>query len=227
MKQSGIFVTGTDTDVGKTWVGRMIIRQLMNQGVKVIPRKPVESGWQDNEQLTDAGLLAEAAGKMNLKKVCPNRFNAAISPVRAAALEGHSLTIPDVYEQCLVGVGKDDFVYVEGAGGFFSPLVNDQETRGLNADLARELGLPLLLVAEDRLGCINQVLLTLSAIKAYQLPVIAVVLNIVKEKGGGASQKEMNNYDDLKVLVDVPVFQVKYGQQEVSEKLIKALLLRC
>jgi dethiobiotin synthetase len=225
MKQSGIFVTGTDTDVGKTWVGRMIIRQLIANGIKVIPRKPVESGWQDNEPLTDAGILAKAAGVNDLQKVCPNRFRAAVSPVRAATLEGHSLSLQQVYQQCLEEVTSDNFLYVEGAGGFFSPLVNDPNSKGLNADLAKQLDLPVLLVAEDRLGCINQVLLTLSAIQAYQLPIIAVVLNRLREgeQCGCSPQSEMNNIEDLKTLINVPIYHLKHDQREIDDELIEVL----
>ncbi len=216
--QQGVFVTGTDTDVGKTWVGQMIIRQLCGSGVHVIPRKPVESGWQDDVEKTDAWLLAHAAGKEEeLELVCPNRFQAAVSPVRAAALEGKSLQISEVKQQCLEGVNLDDFLYVEGAGGFFSPLVND----GLNADLAKELGLPVLLVAEDKLGCINHILLSIAAIESYGLPVKGIVLNARKKAD---NQAVMNNLEDLQGLVSAPVFQVSFRQEQVAAQMLDALL---
>lgn len=218
MVQQGIFVTGTDTDVGKTWVGQQLIRQLISSDMSVVPRKPVESGWQaDNFIKTDAWKLATAASCANeLDKVCPNRFKAAISPVRAAALEKQTLSLESVSQQCLADLQKDDFLYVEGAGGFFSPLVSD----GLNADLAKALNLPVLLVAADRLGCINHILLTLAAIKSYGLHTVGIVLNQTGYSGGDSA---MNNLKDLLVLTKVPVFQLRYDEKSISEELLELL----
>lgn len=195
----GIFITGTDTDVGKTWFGERLIQYLRQNNISVTPRKPIESGWLHNEiNKTDAGRLAIAANQLEqLDQICPNRFKAAISPVRAAQLEGQSLTIEQLKQQCL-NINNNDFLHIEGAGGFYSPLASD----GLNADLAQALNLPIILVAEDRLGCINQVLLTLEAIKHRQLDVLCVFLNqkITNQEAA------MNNQEDLAVLSDVPVY---------------------
>ena len=229
--QPGVFVTGTDTDVGKTWLGQAVIRQLNEQGVKVVPRKPVESGWLDDVNKTDAWRLAKVAGcELELEKVCPNRFKAAVSPVRAAGLEGKALRLDLVTQQCFEGVDESSFLYVEGAGGFFSPLVSKEvakeesnRVRGLNADLAKSLNLPVLLVANDKLGCINHVLLTLAAIESYELSVVAVVLNRVEKS---ADNEDINNFEDLKSVLDRPIFQVKYGQSAVPAKLIELLLSR-
>ncbi len=223
-RHSGIFVTGTDTDVGKTWIGQAILRQLIENGVSVIPRKPVESGWLVDVTKSDAWLLAAAAGyEDDLDKVCPNRFKAAVSPVRAAHLEGRELQLNTVVDQCLRDLEKDDFLYVEGAGGFFSPLVENQNGKGLNADLAKSLNLPVLLVAQDKLGCINHVLLTLAAIKDYELPVVGVVLNSMDE-GVVIGNSDINNFEDLVSLLDVPVFLTQYGQSTVADELIKLML---
>ena len=217
-KQQGIFVTGTDTDVGKTWLGQIIIRQLCEQGIKVIPRKPVESGWSiDEETSTDGWLLAKAAHQEHqLDLVCPNRFKAAISPVRAAAMEQKTLHLETVKQQCIQTINNDEFLYVEGAGGFFSPLVSD----GLNADLAKSLGLPVLLIAENKLGCINHILLSIAAIRSYQLPLVAIVLNTREKTMLG----DMNNFEDLQSLVDIPVFQMQYQQGRIDEAFLQLLL---
>ncbi|MEE9302541.1 MAG: dethiobiotin synthase [Thiotrichaceae bacterium] len=221
MKQQGVFVTGTDTDVGKTWVGQMIIRQLCAANVNVIPRKPVESGWQTDVMKSDAWLLGSAAsvtGKTEaLDRICPNRFQAAISPVRAATLEGKVLLTKQLKQQCIDGIDQNDFLYVEGAGGFFSPLASD----GLNADLAKQLGLPVLLVADDKLGCINHILLSLAAIEGYGLSIKGVILNTRKEVD---VETQMNNFDDLQSLIGTPVFQVAYQQESISEELLRKLI---
>ncbi len=217
MKQQGVFVTGTDTDVGKTWVGQLIIRQLIHAGIAVVPRKPVESGWQTDIKQTDAWLLAYAAGKTDeLEQVCPNRLEAAVSPVRAATLEGKRLLIKEVKQQCLNGVDHNEFLYIEGAGGFFSPLAHD----GLNVDLAKGLGLPVLLVAEDKLGCINHILLSLAAIQHYGLSIKGIILNAKKQV---EHETEMNNFEDLQGLIKTPVFQVSYRQEAIPEQMLAVL----
>ncbi|TNF37112.1 MAG: dethiobiotin synthase, partial [Gammaproteobacteria bacterium] len=166
----GIFITGTDTGVGKTHTGVQIVRALAQRQIRVVPRKPVESGCvRDGDNLIpqDAQALKNAAGYQgSLASVCPFRFEPAISPLRAAHLAHQALATVKVTQACLNGVDTEkDFLLVEGAGGFYTPLCED----GLNADLAQALQLPVLLVAEDRLGCINQVLLNVQAIESRKL----------------------------------------------------------
>ncbi len=205
----GIFITGADTNVGKTWVSQQVIQLLVSQGLNVIPRKPVESGWTE-EAKTDAFLLAKAANKLeSLEQVCPNRFKLPISPDRAAVLEGKTVKLDTIKNQCLTPINSennnDDFLWIEGAGGFYSPLCSD----GLNADLAVLVNLPLLLVVEDRLGCINQTLLTIEAIEKRQLRLAAIVLNKVNQ----AEIEGMDNAQDLKKLTHYPVVSVGNKQQ--------------
>ena len=215
----GVFVTGTDTGVGKTWIGQMIIQSLRKQGIAVTPKKPIESGWQNPIAHTDAGLLATAAGIREPERVCPNHYQAALSPPRAAALEGQHLLLNTVIQQCMSETEEATFLYVEGAGGFMSPLTSD----GLNADLAKALDLPILLVAENRLGCINQVLLSLLAIEYYGLTAQAIVLNQINENST-PQMTQMNNAEDLQKLCTVPIVQVNYRQKTLPEKLIRLLM---
>jgi len=214
---NGIFITGTDTNVGKTWVGAHLISALCDRKINLVLRKPVESGWDDNNvENTDAYILAKAANQLDkLNDICPNRFSRPISPVRAAALEGKKLSIEAVKSQCVNGVEADQFIYVEGAGGFYSPLCAD----GLNADLASALNLPLLLVAENRLGCINQVLLNVEAIKHRGLELKAVVLNNIS---GDNKSHDMNNAEDLAGLLDCPIITTQHNQTSTDafEKLV-------
>ncbi len=203
----GIFITGTDTDVGKTWVSEKLIVFLVSQGVNVMPRKPVESGWPDDKTLSDAWKLASAASKTKqLTQICPNRFKAALSPDRAAILENKIILINDLKEQCLQSVAENQFLYVEGAGGYYSPICSD----GLNKDLAVALGLPIILVVKDRLGCINQTLLTLEAIEKSKLELLAIVLN----KTNSADVVGMDNLADLRTHCNIPVISIAYNQQD-------------
>ena len=217
---NGLFVTGTDTDVGKTWVGTQLIQALILRGVNVVPRKPIESGWPElteNLPTTDTWKLAKAAGlSEQLDSICPNRFPAPLSPVRAARMVGRELSLNEIRDQCLTNTNENDFLYVEGAGGFYSPLVED----GLNADLASKLSLPVVLVANNKLGCISQVLLCCEAMQRRQLDLRAIVLNQVNPD----SQTEaMNNQQDIAEYVSQPVFSLHHGQDNLPEPLIDLL----
>ncbi|MGH1536598.1 MAG: dethiobiotin synthase [Gammaproteobacteria bacterium] len=202
--QKGLFITGTDTDVGKTYIGSQIAIQLDGMGISVVPRKPIESGCQlsDGElQPEDAKKYFDAVkGKVPLEDICPFRFQPAISPQRAARLANTPINTKDTIHACMKNVSEMDYVVVEGAGGFYSPICED----GLNADLAIALQLPILLIANDQLGCINHILLTIEAIEKRNLKINAVVLNSQQQTHDDA----MNNVEDLKALVDIPVFSV-------------------
>ena len=217
----GVFITGTSTGVGKTFVGVEIARQLGQRKIKVIPRKPVESGClkQDGELIPqDANALKQAARyKGALSEVCPYRFEPPISPARAAHLANKSLSTEQLVNVCLQG-SEQGFLLVEGAGGFYSPLAEN----GLNADLAVALQLPVLLVAEDKLGALNQVLLNVEVIKMRGLQLAGVVLNALDEN----QNAHMDNSADLRERLDCPVFSNPYireGNAQLPEALIDEL----
>lgn len=194
----GVFVTATDTDAGKTWVSTRALLALRHNGYKVQARKPIESGWG---QLTlgnsDTGQLAHAAG-IPPEQVCHYRLQAALSPPRAALLENKHITLTDLQQSCLMGVHEGKFLLVEGAGGFYSPIASD----GLNADLAQRLGLPLLLVAPDRVGCLNHLLLTLEAAQRRHIAIAAIILNRRYPAPAG-----MDNAADLRQLTAIPIIE--------------------
>lgn len=194
----GVFVTATDTGVGKTWVSRRVITVLREQGLAVVARKPVESGWNTADvTTTDAWQLAQAAG-IEPEQVCRYHFEASLSPPRAAAQVGVTLSIAMLVQACCSGLTNQHYVLVEGAGGLYSPLAMD----GLNADLAVALGLPVLLVAEDRVGCLNAVLLSLEAAQRRGLQVAGIVLNRREPPPAG-----MDNAADLRAFTAIPLWQ--------------------
>jgi len=218
----GVFITGTNTDVGKTFIGVAIARALTQRNIKVIPRKPIESGCTrtDDELIPqDASALKEAANYQgSLSEVCPYRFEPPISPVRAAHLANKILTTEQLVSTCLEGSEKG-FVLVEGAGGFYSPLAEN----GLNADLAVALQLPVLLVADDRLGVLSQVLLNVEAIQMRGLPLAGVVLNQLDDD----RNDYMDNSADLREWLDCPVFTIPYTKDsgaDLPDALIDALV---
>lgn len=192
----GIFMTGTDTGVGKTWVGIQLITCLRALGREVMVRKPVESGWADDIQQTDAWQLAQAAGQAFDQRICPYHFSAALAPPRAAQLAGESVSLQQLAAACPTYWEPHQFLHVEGAGGFYSPIADD----GLNADLAQRLGLPVIVVAEDRLGCINHVLLTVAAVQQRGLTLAGVILNARTHRVNG-----MDNAQDMCQYLDVPI----------------------
>ncbi|MCK4704051.1 MAG: dethiobiotin synthase [Gammaproteobacteria bacterium] len=218
----GVFITGTSTDVGKTFVATEIARQLYQQNIVVIPRKPIESGCikRDGELIPqDAEALKIAANYQgSLSEVCPYRFEPPISPVRAAHLANKILTTEQLVNICLQG-SEQGFVLVEGAGGFYSPLAEN----GLNADLAVALQLPVLLVADDKLGVLSQVLLNTEAIQVRGLQIAGVVLNALDN----TQNDHMDNAADLRERLSCPVFSSPYmkdGDAQLPEALIKSLM---
>lgn len=176
----GLFVTGTDTDVGKTAVAVAILHELRAAGRLVGGYKPVASGGAAGG---DAAALWAAAGQpLSLAAVCPQVFSAAIAPHRAARLESRHV------DERLLRTGFEPWrarggvVVVEGAGGLFSPLADTT----LNVDLVRDLGLPVVVVDVARLGAIGRTLGLVRAARAEGLRVAAVVLSQVAALGGAA-----------------------------------------
>ena len=175
----GLFITGTDTEVGKTYVAALIARSLHEAGRRVGVYKPAASGCRVVERKLvsdDAVLLWEAAGRPGeLDRVCPQRFRAPLAPHLAARQEGKRLD-PELLRR---GVdywrATSDVILVEGAGGLMSPLGDEEYV----ADLAGDLGFPLVVVARNALGTINHTLQTLIAAATFRdgLPIAGIVLN--------------------------------------------------
>lgn len=177
---TGLFITGTDTGVGKTYVAALIARSLRATGRRVGVYKPAASGCElatAGELVSeDAQTLWEAAGRPGeLAAVCPQRFHAPLAPNLAAREEGKSVDAQLLRSGIVYWRNRSDVVLVEGAGGLMSPLSDTD----LVIDLALDLGYPLVVVAENRIGVINQVLQTLFVARHYQqgLAVAGVVLN--------------------------------------------------
>ncbi len=212
MSHKGLYITGTDTDVGKTYIGSQVVELLNEMGISVVPRKPIESGCKTSDgalQPNDANKYFTAVkGKIPLIEICPYRFEPAISPQRAARLVNQPVSTLEVQQACLKNVSENNFLMVEGAGGFYSPLCED----GLNADLAKALQLPILLIANDQLGCINHILLTAEAIKQKGLQLKGIVLNC-KDR---TDNMKMNNREDLKTYFNIPILSV--AKNEILQK---------
>ncbi|MGY3266804.1 dethiobiotin synthase [Lysobacter sp. HA35] len=200
----GLFVTGTDTGVGKTRVATALAYALTRAGAHVHARKPVESGVDARTGPADAQALREAAGAHEpIDAVCALTLRAALSPERAAELQDVELPLAMLVDAAKRDIRDDGFVLVEGAGGFYSPIADN----ALNADLAVALGLPVLIVASDRLGALNHVLLTVEAVQRRGLDVAAIVLNRISAD----VDADMDNAADLRRRVDIPVIAFRHG----------------
>ncbi|MFT4613381.1 MAG: dethiobiotin synthetase [Bacteroidia bacterium] len=169
------FVTGTDTDVGKTVASCGLLAAAAAAGLSTAAVKPVAAGCDENGQNEDALLLIEAMTQsLAYEQVNPVALRAAIAPHIAAEHEGTRLQVSRLAGLCRgVMLGRADFVLIEGAGGWRVPL-NSRETL---ADLARELGAGVILVVGMRLGCINHALLSAEAIQRDGLRLAGWVAN--------------------------------------------------
>jgi dethiobiotin synthetase len=176
-KKLAFFVTGTDTDVGKTYVACKIMNDYVAQGYQVVGMKPVAAGEEfvNGSWVNEDVLKLEAASNVKAPRelINPCSFKEAIAPHIAAEKAGVNIEI-NVIKQAFEALTKlADIVIVEGAGGFLVPL-NEAETM---ADLAATLNIPIVLVVGMKLGCINHTLLTLEAIKARNLHLHGWVAN--------------------------------------------------
>lgn len=178
MTGRGLFVTGTDTGVGKTSVAVAIARQLRSDGRRVGVYKPVASGFSSvTDPASDAVRLWEAAGRpLGPGTVCPQSFAAAAAPARAARAEGRRVDERLLRSGLAAWRAASDVVVVEAAGGLCSPL--GDATLGI--DLAREFCLPLVVVDMARLGMIGRSLVTVRAARAEGLRVAALVMSAVE-----------------------------------------------
>lgn len=219
MQPRGLFIAGTDTDVGKTRVAAAIVRDLAAAGRRVGVYKPVASGWTGSDG-SDAAVLWEAAGRPGtLAEVCTQVFRAPLSPPRAAAVEGRTVDESLVRNGFSAWANRAEIVVVEGAGGLFSPLSD----RWLNVDLACLLGLPVVIVDAARLGAIGRTLATARAAQAAGATVVAVVLSQVAPPCGpsdeptGEERIARDSAADIaRLLPDVPVAVLGHGAMRIE-----------
>ena len=182
-KLKGFFVTGTDTEVGKTLVSGALILKLREQGMKVIGFKPVVAGtYKDvngnilNEDLETLRIASNLEPQE--LSLCPYVLNEAAAPHLVAKHEGLKLELSVIMRSLHNIENQADCVVTEGAGGLLIPL-NDEEDLG---QFAQETNLPIILVVGMKLGCINHALLTHEAIKARKLTIAGWVGNALSQE---------------------------------------------
>lgn len=200
--KAGIFITGTDTDVGKTVVAAGLALVLRARGLRVGVMKPVATGcYGADERLVsqDAAFLMEAAENEYPPLTSPERFRNPLSPNVAAMLEKKEVNIPGIIKSYRELQRHYDFVIVEGIGGLMVPLKKDYYV----ANLVRELGLPLVIVSYAGLGAINHSLLTVDAAMIRGLEVKGIIFNRVSVTN--YSLAELTNPKVIHDLSGVPI----------------------
>ncbi len=205
-------MTGTDTGVGKTIIAASLVREALQEGLRVAVMKPVETGCA-----RETGLLQPADGLFlwgiageptSLDEVVPIRYETPVAPLVAARIEGR---LPDVKEVLAVFArlkNEFDFVVVEGAGGLLVPIGEHWSGRPgvyYMRDLAADFGLPLVIVGRAGLGTINHTLLSVHEAESAGIKVAGVVLNQTEPRSDTASA---TNIGVLRELLAVPVFGI-------------------
>lgn len=195
----GLFVTGTDTEVGKTVVAAAVCAALAARGERVAAFKPVVTGTDEEpgDWPRDHELLAAAASAGQApEQVTPRTFGPAVSPHYAAQLAGSGLEPHELVAAARAAAARADVLVCEGVGGLLVPLTPGYLIR----DLAAELDLPLLIAARPGLGTINHTLLTLEAARAVGLSPAAVVITPWPDEPAGI---ERSNRETIERLGDV------------------------
>lgn len=222
----GLFITGTDTGVGKTFVAGLMVRALRAHGVRVGAYKPVVSGartvghvereaggerwaapsvWDDVEQ-----LFAATDGEYPRERIAPQRFLAPVAPPVAARQEGRDVDADGLARGVDWWRERVDLLVVEGAGGLLSPIATDVTNR----DLAVRLGWPVLVIARQRLGTINHTALTVEACQSRGLRVAGIVLN---DADGLAEHdpSRKTNAGEIARVTGIPVLaEIRYSPSE-------------
>jgi dethiobiotin synthetase len=173
----GIFITGTDTGVGKTFVAVGLINALKEKGLNVCPMKPVETGCRTKKGKLipeDAMSLIRASGiKEAIDVINPYRFKPPLAPSVASELERKSIKKEKIFSAYNYLSKKYDIIIVEGAGGIMTPVYK----KYLFLDFISDINLPIIIVSRPGLGTINHTLLTISAAKGRGVNILGVVIN--------------------------------------------------
>jgi dethiobiotin synthetase len=198
----GLFVTGTDTGVGKTVLSAALAAALAAAGEPVRAFKPVVTGLDDPAAVDDGWpadhVLLGLAANMAPDEVAPLRFGPAVSPHLAAELAGAAIEPERLLAAARASAANDRVLIAEGVGGLLVPLREDYSV----CDFARALGLPVLIAARPGLGTINHTLLTLEAARSAGLDVRAVVLT---PWPGEATAMERSNRETIARIGEVEV----------------------
>jgi len=188
------FITGTDTGVGKTHTAVQLLRRLRANGRSCAGFKPICCGDRRDAEL----LLSAGANGLTIDEIDPLWLQTPAAPLTAAQIEAVNINIERLLDAFRKRAAQVDDVFVEGVGGWMVPVRSDYFVK----DLAVEIGLPVLVVAQNRLGCLNHTLLTVRSVRAAGLRCAGVVLNSPSRDPDIA---QTTNADILAGVLDVPL----------------------
>ena len=190
------FITGTNTDVGKTYVTRLMLRALNTAGHSAVAYKPICCGSRDDA----TALLADSAPGVTLDELNPVFLQSATAPYVAAQLENKPIDPAALAAGFHTLAARYQHVFVEGAGGWEVPMCQGKTM----ADFAAMLALPVVIVIDNRLGALNHTILTVNAIRARGLTCAGLILNhLVDERDTAA----ITNRSILEDWLELPVLQ--------------------
>ena len=189
-----LFITGTDTGVGKTHTAIQLLRLLRASGTRCAAMKPICCGDRRDAEL----LLAAGSEGLRIEEINPIWLKTPAAPLVGSLTEETNIDIERILAAFHALQNQVEHVLVEGVGGWLVPVRYDYFV----SDLAVEMALPVLVVAQNRLGCLNHTALTVRSIAAHGLPCAGVVLNGIPEESDIAA---MTNLDILKKIIDPPL----------------------
>jgi dethiobiotin synthetase len=216
----GVFVTGTDTGVGKTLISCALLHALRAESKTAIGMKPVATGGVKTADglISDDAILLQAASSQRLstRLINPYPFAPPIAPHIAAQAAGVRIEIGRIVKACSELVKVCDVVVMEGVGGFRVPLNESQDT----ADLAVKVALPIILVVGMRLGCLNHALLTVEAITSRELKFAGWIAN----QAEAGMQAFTENVVALKERIPFPCLgAIEFNERAKPEAIAKLL----
>jgi dethiobiotin synthetase len=228
----GIFITGTDTGVGKTFVSVGLLKVLKEMGYNVCPMKPLETGcrFKNGEVIPEDTVKLVKAAEVNepIDLINPYRFRQPLAPAVAADLEGVRISKKKIISAFNKLSNKYDVTIVEGAGGIMVPVYR----KYFFIDLIKDMDLPILVVARPGLGTLNHTLLTLEAAKSRGINVIGVIINCSSKINNDASVQTnpevIERSGGMPVLGIVPYFKndAEYNYRKIFIQITEKILSR-
>jgi len=200
------FVTGTGTDVGKTYVTKLLIEAANREGIPTVGFKPIACGSRD-----DAVILRNAgASGIEIDEINPIIYATPASPYTAAILENRPFEMSEAMEAWDAIKDRFEGIFVEGAGGWEVPITRELRV----ADLAVEMKLPVIVVVNNRLGALNETILTVDSIRRRGLVCAGLILNHLEDERDMAS---VTNRSALEDILDVPILlDILHGEEEIE-----------
>ena len=200
----GVFITATDTGVGKTLVTAALVARLRQRGIDVGVMKPIETGVsRSTKAQSDGARLRRTAGSHDpIVEVCPYVFRLPMAPLSAARAEGRTVRVATIMRAFRKLHSRHEVVLVEGVGGVYVPITSSLDV----SDLIYRMKLPTIVVGRVSLGGINHALLTLGALRQRKISVLALVLNrTLPAQTATARAQERSTVRLLQQLAGVPV----------------------